>query len=265
MHDYFLKKGHPIAEQVSKFLEDRQAELAAAIAALEAQKKAKKLKKGEPEPEINAAEYKLLPKELLVKMIELRVEQEDCNAGAIFDSLTSEHWTDEKFAISCISEALPRQNVQVLLFNFHKETQMAKDNTPIELDVCTNYRYSRRHDASLTSKKEEEKIPEAKEVTTPKAKTNKNPKFQSSPKKIGKGQQAEVSEETILAEQEKARKKAEIEAAIKDAAEAKKDKIRPKDYSEEEKRAWRAIANSYQDFVGEMAQKQITKGENAPE
>ena len=36
-----------------------------------------------------------------------------------------------------------------------------------------------------------------------------------------------------------------MEAAIKDAAEAKKDKIRPKDYSDEEKKAWRATANSY--------------------
>lgn len=44
-------------------------------------------------------------------MVELRVESEDCNAGAIFDSLSSEHWPDEKFAVRCISEALPSQNM----------------------------------------------------------------------------------------------------------------------------------------------------------
>lgn len=198
-------------------------------------------------------------------MIELRVQQEDCNAGAIFDSLSSEHWTDEKFAVKCISEALPSQNVQVLLFNFNKEIQMNKDNQPVELDVCTNYRYSRRHDAHLANKKEEEKVAEVKEATTPKAAKNKSAKFQSSPKKPAKGQQPEANEEAILVEQEKARKKAEMEAAIKDAAEAKKDKIRPKDYSDEEKKAWRAIANSFQDFIGEIAQKQLTEKEAAPD
>lgn len=38
-------------------------------------------------------------------MIALRLQEEDCNAGAIFDNLTSENWVDEKFAISAISEA----------------------------------------------------------------------------------------------------------------------------------------------------------------
>jgi hypothetical protein len=44
-------------------------------------------------------------------MIQARVSEEDCNAGAIFDNLTSEAWTDEKFAVSLISDAVPKQNV----------------------------------------------------------------------------------------------------------------------------------------------------------
>lgn len=110
-------------------------------------------------------------------MVELRVESEDCNAGAIFDSLSSEHWPDEKFAVRCISEALPSQNMQVLLFTFNKEVQQGKDNQPVELDVCTNYRYSRRHDSKLSNKKEEEKVVEIKEATTPKAGKGKSAKF----------------------------------------------------------------------------------------
>lgn len=73
LYDYFVKRNHAIADEVTKYLEDRQTELAAAVAALEAQKKAKKPKKGEPEVEINHAEYKLIPKEFLTRMVALRL------------------------------------------------------------------------------------------------------------------------------------------------------------------------------------------------
>ena len=76
-----------------------------AIAELEKQKKAKKPKKGEPEVVIDPAEYKYLTKELLVTMVQKRLQEEDCNAGALFDCLTSESWPDEKFAIKVIWEA----------------------------------------------------------------------------------------------------------------------------------------------------------------
>ena len=71
----------------------------------------KKPKKGEVEIEINQAEYKILPKELLTRMVALRVQEEDCNAGSIFDCLTSENWPDEKFAISFICDAIPIQHI----------------------------------------------------------------------------------------------------------------------------------------------------------
>ena len=148
--DYWTKRGHAIADEATKFLEEKQTELAAAITALEAQKKAKKPKKGEPEPEINHAEYKLLPRELLIRMIQLRVQEEDCNAGVIFDNLTSENWSDEKFAITMISDAMPLQNVQVLMFNFKHEQVQDKDDQTIDLEVCTNYRYAQRHDSVNT-------------------------------------------------------------------------------------------------------------------
>lgn len=97
--DYWTKRNHAIADEATKYLEERQQELEAAVAALEAQKKAKKPKKGEVEPEVNRAEYRILPREMLIKMIQLRVQEEDCNAGVIFDSLQAEYWIDEKFAI----------------------------------------------------------------------------------------------------------------------------------------------------------------------
>jgi len=51
-------------------------------------------------------------------MFKERLAQEDCNAGAIFDCLESEYWKDLKTAVELIAEAVPKQNLQVLLFNF---------------------------------------------------------------------------------------------------------------------------------------------------
>lgn len=44
-------------------------------------------------------------------MISKRLEEEDCNAGAIYDNLKSTYWEDEKAAIELICEAQPEQNV----------------------------------------------------------------------------------------------------------------------------------------------------------
>lgn len=111
LFDFFQKRGSPLAEEATQFLEQRQQELEAAIAEQEKQKKAKKPKKGEEEIKINAAEYKYIPKDILIRMIQKRLQEEDCNAGAMFDCLTSENWPDDKFAISAIFEACGRQNV----------------------------------------------------------------------------------------------------------------------------------------------------------
>ena len=85
-------------------------------------------------------------------MVQARVSEEDCNAGAIFDNLTSEAWTDEKFAVSFISDAVPKQNVQILMFNFKKEECTIGDQTH-EMEVCTNMRYAQRHDAAFANKR----------------------------------------------------------------------------------------------------------------
>lgn len=173
LHDYWMKRNHVIAEEANKYLEEKQQECEAAIAALEAQLKAKKPKKGEVVPEINKAEYKLLPKEMIIKMIQLRVQEEDCNAGVIFDQLTSEYWPDEKFAISLISEALPLQKVQVLMFNFKQEEFVGADGEKSEIEVCTNTRYARRHDPNMTGKKAAPKLEESKMIDSSERQTPK--------------------------------------------------------------------------------------------
>lgn len=117
--DFCVKRQLPVGERATKYLESRQEELAKALEEQEKAKKAKGKKpppKGQEEPEINQAEYKFLTKELLVQMIQARVREEDCNAGVLFDCLESPHWPTLRFALEAICEALPTQNVQVLLF-----------------------------------------------------------------------------------------------------------------------------------------------------
>lgn len=111
LYDYWVKRNHAIAEEATQYLTSRDEELKKKISDQEAAKKTKKLKKGEVEEVINPAEYKLMSKDILVRMVKLRLDEEDCNAGAIFDNLTSDLWVDEKFAISFISDALPNQNI----------------------------------------------------------------------------------------------------------------------------------------------------------
>jgi hydrocephalus-inducing protein len=262
--DYWQKRGHAVAEEATKFLEDKQAELEVAQAELEKQKKAKKPKKGEPEPEINVAEYKLLPRELLVKMIQLRVQEEDCNAGVIFDCLTSENWTDENFAIGLISEAVPIQNVQLLMFNFKHEEFAWGDEETREVEVCTNIRYAQRHDNKMRAKKQQkqEEIKEATERNTPRP-AKKAPAGKSMKK--DKKSTEELEQANVEAEAERLRKKAEAEAAALEAAEQKKDKIRPKEYSAEDKTNWREYAKTVTENFGNIIAKNLNEKDEDPD
>lgn len=101
-------------------------------------------------------------------MIQERLKEEDCNAGAIFDCLDSIHWPNVKFVLESICDAVPMQNVQVLLFQLQKE--QIQDQ---EFEVCTNYRYMRRKEEqmNLLLKKDEQTL--ALENTDNKKKTQK--------------------------------------------------------------------------------------------
>ena len=129
LFDVCVKRGYSSGEKAAKFLEARQEELARALDEQDKAKKAKGKKpppKGQEEPEVNPADYKYLTKELLSEMIQQRVKEEDCNAGVVFDNLEGAQWPNLKLALEAICDALPTQNVQMLLFQFAKE--------PVEAD-----------------------------------------------------------------------------------------------------------------------------------
>jgi len=115
-----------MGEEATKHLEEADVRLQEAIAENEKKKKAKKGKK-DAEEEFDPKEFKYLPKELLQRMLAKRLQEDDCNAGAIFDSLSSEYWPDEKFGIELICDAVPEQNVEVVVFTFNKEKLTTDD------------------------------------------------------------------------------------------------------------------------------------------
>jgi len=67
--------------------------------------------------------------------------EDDCNAGAIFDNLKSDLWDTEKYAVELICDAVPVQNIQVMIFQSNLEKAKETDNG---VEVCTNYRYMKR-------------------------------------------------------------------------------------------------------------------------
>mmetsp|Transcript_106871 Transcript_106871/g.147929 ORF Transcript_106871/g.147929 Transcript_106871/m.147929 type:complete len:137 (+) Transcript_106871:139-549(+) len=114
--DFWTKRGHAIAEEAHKYLEDKDEELKTKLEEQEKTKKSKKGKKNVEEPEIIPETFKYLPKEMLSKMLKMRVSEEDCNAGVIFEGLNSENWVDEKYAIELICDTLSKENIQLVMF-----------------------------------------------------------------------------------------------------------------------------------------------------
>jgi len=163
-----------MGEEATKHLEEADVRLQEAIAENEKKKKAKKGKK-DAEEEFDPKEFKYLPKELLQRMLAKRLQEDDCNAGAIFDAIASEYWPDEKFGIELICDAVPEQNVEVVVFTFNKEKLTDDEQNASQDDadqaetteVCTNYRYARRHDPQHMPKQEDKKeeLPEGNETS----------------------------------------------------------------------------------------------------
>ena len=174
-------------------------------------------------------------------MLSKRLQEDDCNAGAIFDSLGSEYWPDEKFGIELICDAVPEQNVEVVVFTFNKEKlssddsqYAAADDQANETEVCTNYRYARRHDPNHMPKVEDKKddLPEQESSLTKRSKIQTKKKDSKNNKK----DPAQIeAEEKANKEAEEEQKLKESDAARKKAEEQARAGYRPKDFTAEEK------------------------------
>ena len=169
LYDWCLKRGSQLADEASKYLEERDAEFNEKMIEQEKRKKAKKKAKDD-EPDLNPAEFKYLKEETLQKMLKERLSQEDCNAGVIFDCLESEYWAGTKFAVELICNAVPQQNLQVLLLRFQKDLAGVEGEEEAP-EVCTNYRFARRKERPQQGRREDR--PQEVDTTEAKKKAKK--------------------------------------------------------------------------------------------
>ena len=123
-------------------------------------------------------------------MIQERVKEEDCNAGAIFDNLYSSYFPNVKIIIDAICESLPKQKKQQQK-NKKQKKQKPNDNTQYE--VCTNYRYMRRKEEglnnALTQKKDDQTTGLLGETVDSKKKAKKAPQVKGLKKSQKKGEE----------------------------------------------------------------------------
>ena len=280
LYDYFVKRGHPLAELATKFLEEKQEELTQ-LKEEESKTKKKPKKKGEPVvPEIKDEEYEYLPADLLKQMLTKRLEEEDCNAGVIYDNLESKYWASEKDAINLICEACPSQNVQMVLFHFQKERQGEEEvdqelmdttshatspkDDALYMEVCTNYRYARRHDpkfkATVVDEELKTQVTEI-DMTKETPKTSAGPKKKIMPKKGSKKPEAkkdpvqEAAEKKAAEEAEEERKRKELNAERRRKLFELRESYVPKNYTPEEKEEWIKRAEDLATYFGEIVQK----------
>jgi len=191
-------------------------------------------------------------------MIQKRLQEEDCNAGAMFDSLSpSENWPDDKFAISAIFEACGRQNVQVVLFTHLKEKPQEYE-ADAKYDVCVNYRYASRHDpihlksADLEPVKTKEKAADAKKAPVVKVAKSASVKGKNAPAKKEAKIEAEPEAKTVNPEAEKKAK--DLEAKRKRAENLARQGLKLPSYSGADKDEWGKKADDYSAFINELIQ-----------
>jgi len=251
LSDWCLKRGSPLAEEASKYLEDRQAEFEVKFAEQEKRKKAKK-KAADQEPDLDPEEFKHLSRDILTRMLKERLAQEDCNAGAIFDCLESPLWPDAKFALELVAQAAPQQNLQVLLLRFQMEaSETDKEDGPRE-EVCTNYRYARRKEQPKGQGRKEDRQPEADATEAKNKKVKKPAPAAKAGKRGAKGAPAPKEDEEKPAEEVEAEKKLQEEEDKKRQEEEAREQQRPKEYTVAEVEEYQRYADELERFFAEL-------------
>ena len=199
----------------------------------------KKAKKGEVIPEPSKAEFQKLNKELMQELIRERVSAPDCNAGVIFDGLDCIEVPDVKEAFECIFDALPKQNIQVLMFNFLKDDD--------EAEICYNYRFKRRKEEP------ELKVDKSKLSTGQASKVSKQTKMgASAPKGQVKGRGGKGNDKTVE------EKPTETEVKEDEVVEIdEKDEPKPMDYTPEDKEKWLEFYKEMEEIITNINLRQM--------
>ena len=110
--DWNIERETEAAAKAKKYLEEKNTEYELLVA--EREKNKKKRKKGEEEPEIRKEDFEYLPEEILIELLEERVNIPECNAGVIFDNLSAKLYPKEIDGLRTILKAIPSQHIQLV-------------------------------------------------------------------------------------------------------------------------------------------------------
>lgn len=265
LYDWCLKRGNDLTERARSYLAEREVALKDA---LEEQAKRKKPKKGDPPiPPVEESDYKKLSFDLQSDIIRERLAQEDCNAGAIFDCIKSELFGDDKEVIERICEAVPTQNVQLLLLKFQKELETEKDGEGEPLQVCTNYRMARRRLAvSGQGPTSDGEVPRTGNTADARKKSRaKTSARGAAPKRGAKAAAGPETEEAKHAEQDNIDRVRVEEADRRAIEDEQRELLKPKKYEQTEIEEYEAFAEDLERFFGELTVRQLASESAAPE
>ena len=110
----------PAAEKAEAYLAERRRDMENILAERDKiiKKAGKKAKQKEEElGPLNEAPYHYLTEEILEEMLQQRLSHPDCNAGCIFDNLSSRHYPSELIGLKLILKVLRQNTIQVLLLS----------------------------------------------------------------------------------------------------------------------------------------------------
>jgi len=256
-----MERNNEVGQKAKAFLEEKQKELEIAKTELEKQKK--KLKKGEQPPVINEAEYKYLPKKMLVEMLENRIKEEDCNAGSIFDDLKGENYPEEIDALDIISEAIGKQHLHVIMLQIpppsaqppieEKKIEEIKEEKKEEKKVEAK-KDIKKEDKKQDAKKEDKKAEAKKEDKKQDAK--KEEKKVEAKKDVKKGESKKIEENDEDTEQKEEKK---IEEVV-----PQEPKYKEKVWTEEEKKIYMDLYKKVEEKMAELTLRALASQQGKP-
>ena len=97
--------------------------------------------------------FKITAHEMIVE----RTNQENWNAGVIFDNLSSPYWKDDKIIVDAIWDALPEENIHFISVTLPKDKN--------EFEYCDNNKMRKETDEKPVDKDRQDKTFVVKDTT----------------------------------------------------------------------------------------------------
>lgn len=135
--EWNLSQKTPAADKAEAYLSERRKDMENILSERDKiiKKAGKKAKQKEEElGAFNEAPYHYLTEEIMEELLQQRLSHPDCNAGCIFDNLSSRHYPSELIGLKLILKALRQNTVQVLLLSQEEDESGLPVDKIIEWD-----------------------------------------------------------------------------------------------------------------------------------